>query len=217
MTPVEGIGERLSLALKGKNLSAISRDSGIGHSLLRKYAAGSIPGASNIPALASALGVSMIWLLTGKGEMRHSDAVNETGWQQQTSTSLPVFGLASGDEKGWFSSSGMTVRASRPRDVNSPEAFAVLAVGETAAPVGIYPGFLCICDPASAPDCGDAVFIERIDGKSALRVFDKVESGWVFLQGWHDAGQGKPKPFREEVATTQIRSIATIVYVKRKL
>lgn len=59
--------KRLDIALKGDNLHAFSKKSGVGYTPLRKYLNGSKPGMDNLILIAKASGVSLEWLATGDG------------------------------------------------------------------------------------------------------------------------------------------------------
>ena len=63
------LAERIKRVV-GDNVSAFSRASDIGESLLRQYIAGSKPGLDKAAAIAMAGGVSLDWLATGEGPMR---------------------------------------------------------------------------------------------------------------------------------------------------
>lgn len=63
-----GFAERLELALGGREKGVIARRARIAPSTFTKYLAGvSEPGAFKAARLAESLGVSLTWLLTGKG------------------------------------------------------------------------------------------------------------------------------------------------------
>lgn len=65
-----GFGERLRLALGRQSLNSLATASGVAHSLLRKYLAGSEPGLDKAARIAQSLGVTLSWLATGEGPMR---------------------------------------------------------------------------------------------------------------------------------------------------
>lgn len=63
-----GFAERLELALGGREKGVIARRARIAPSTFTKYLGGtSEPGAFKVARLAESLGVSLAWLLTGKG------------------------------------------------------------------------------------------------------------------------------------------------------
>tara|TARA_B110000211_G_scaffold15953_1_gene16659 strand:- start:249 stop:899 length:651 start_codon:yes stop_codon:yes gene_type:complete len=69
------LSERISKAI-GDNVSAFSRESGLGESLLRQYIAGSKPGLDKAAAIAKAGKVNLLWLATGEGPMSMSADTN---------------------------------------------------------------------------------------------------------------------------------------------
>ncbi|MBF0168757.1 MAG: helix-turn-helix domain-containing protein [Alphaproteobacteria bacterium] len=211
--------ERLRIVREslGLNQKEMSKHIGLGDSSWQRYElGGSIPGGEALAAVAL-LGFSGHWLLTGEGPMRPGESGDTPAWMPKQPTSVPVIGLAECGLRGWFQEGSMSVRASRPGDLRNPEAFAVMAVGQSMLPAGIHPGFLCFCDPTDSPDPGDAVFVERADGRASIKVFSQSEPGWITLQGWLDPVNGVQESYFDKITASQIKKIATIVYVKRKL
>ena len=64
MNPETSLSSRIE-SVVGSNVSAFSRKSGVGESLLRQYIAGSKPGLDKAAAIAKAGNVSLEWLATG--------------------------------------------------------------------------------------------------------------------------------------------------------
>lgn len=64
------LAQRIALLMNGMSGLAFAQKCGFSDSLLRKYLAGSIPGADKLVAIARAGGVSVDWLATGEGPMR---------------------------------------------------------------------------------------------------------------------------------------------------
>ncbi|MBY0430069.1 MAG: hypothetical protein K2Q10_02645, partial [Rhodospirillales bacterium] len=95
---------------------------------------------------------------------------------------------------------------------------AVLAVGTSMVPAGLCQGYLCFCSPHDQPLAGDAVFIERMDGKASIKLFLSAGPEWVNVKGWLDADpNGHQEPYFEDIKRTQIKRLAPVIYVKRKL
>lgn len=186
--------------------------------LLRIIRGESVPNFFSIQAIAKAAGVSMTWIAEGTGTMLAAGESSHHSWTSALPQSVPVIGLAECGLRGWFSEGAMAVRAARPGDLRNPEAFAVMAIGMSMVPAGIQPGFLCFCDPADSPDRGDAVFVGRADGRGSIKIFGGSEPGWVTLQGWLDPDEtGRQQSYLDKQAASQIKRLATVVYVKRKL
>lgn len=72
------LAERIA-ATVGSNVSAFSRISGVGESLLRQYIAGSKPGLDKAAAIAKAGNVSLMWLATGEGEIKETGTAIQPG------------------------------------------------------------------------------------------------------------------------------------------
>jgi len=58
-------------------VAVFARKAGVGESLMRQYIGGSIPGADKVEGIANAGGVSITWLLTGKGPKDSASSVQE--------------------------------------------------------------------------------------------------------------------------------------------
>lgn len=194
------------------------------------------PDAAFCRSVRSEFGIDINWLLTGDGPMRHggtedsrpepaADTPVERGLGNVVSMSgvsahsVPVLGLAECGLAGWYQDGPMAVRATRPGDLRDPDAFAVLAVGDSMIPAGISPGYLCFCSPADTPDFGDAVYVERDDGRAAIKVFGGIKDGWLSLQGWLPGNdKDVPQmPYVDKIRADKIRRLAPVIYVKRKL
>jgi transcriptional regulator with XRE-family HTH domain len=60
------IASRLQKAIGSESVASFAKRSGVGESLLRKYLAGSQPGAENLLKLADAAAVNVAWLIDGR-------------------------------------------------------------------------------------------------------------------------------------------------------
>ena len=185
---------------------------GVSADQLGRYIAGrNQPALAPIARVAAAAGVRLDWLWSGEGPMRQDAAAWRPG-------RVPVIGLAECGLRGWYQEDSLAVSATRPADVQDPDAFAVMATGSSMKPAGILPGFLCICSPATPCDVGDAVFLERRDGAASIKLYLGQDADWLMLRGYlpPDADGAQP-PYDEKIRLTEIRRIATVLYVKRKL
>ncbi|MEX1206417.1 MAG: hypothetical protein WEB85_14330 [Dongiaceae bacterium] len=187
---------------------------GVSADQLGRYIAGrNQPGFAPIARVAAAAGVRLDWLWSGEGAMRQdaADPARRPG-------GVPVIGLAECGLRGWYQGDSLAVRAARPGDMQDPDAFAVMATGSLMKPAGIFPGFLCICSPATSCDAGDAVFLERRDGAASIKLYLGRDADWLLLRGYlpPDADGAQP-PYDEKIRLTEVRRIATVLYVKRKL
>ena len=130
---------------------------------------------------------------------------------------IPVLGLAACGLKGWFQRDPLSMTAARPGDLLDPEAFAVIAFGQSMVPAGIFEGFVCFCSPRTPAGRGDAVYVERRDGFAGIKVFRAMNDEWLELQGWLDKSHGKREPYTDRLARSTVRRLAPVIYVKRKL
>lgn len=68
----EGITTRLSELMAGMSVSAFARKCGLPDASIRQYFKGSVPGADKAAQIAERNGVTLEWLVTGRGE-RHRE------------------------------------------------------------------------------------------------------------------------------------------------
>ncbi|MDR2947032.1 MAG: hypothetical protein LBV79_09830 [Candidatus Adiutrix sp.] len=136
---------------------------------------------------------------------------------------LSVFGLAACGMAGWERKMPVSISAS-PLTF-SPDAFVVIATGQSMVPAGISSGMFCYCDPAVEPIEGDAVFIySGTFNACTIKLFvgwgeeAGTRPGWVKLRGWHDPDQwNRQRDFFMELPPTEVKEIATIICVRRRM
>jgi phage repressor protein C with HTH and peptisase S24 domain len=215
---------------------ALSQDAfgeqlGVAKDTIGKYERNRIvPGGDVLARIRADFGIDINWLLTGEGPVRPSGLEatdtpvervrgNVVSMSGVSTHSVPVLGLAECGLAGWYQDGPMAVRAARPGDLRDPNAFAVLAVGDSMIPAGISPGYLCFCSPADPADIGDAVYVERADGHATIKLFGGAKDGWVRLQGWlpRQNGDGGQESYIDRIRIDNVIKIATVIYVKRKL
>lgn len=189
---------------------AVAARSGVNLRTLHYYLSGaSEPKLAAMIAVSDACGVSLQWLAKGEGDK------NVTSPASTAARSFPVIGLASCGLRNWFSGDQMSVDAELRLD--DPDAFAVMAVGDSLQPDGVRQGFLCFCSPNYSRKPGDIVFAERSDGTAALKRLVSESPEKIVMEGWLPPEDGEHVAYREEVKASYIRRLATVVYVKRKL
>lgn len=186
---------------------------------LAKYIAGrASPTFEAMARLLRAKGVSLDWLATGEGPFHTVQRLVE--FQEQTGPragGVPVIGLAECGLKGWYQRGPLAVNAARPGDFFDPDGFAVVAIGQSMVPAGIFEGFVCFCSPATRPSPGDAVYIERNNNVATIKLYNGQTGEWLSLTGWLDEEAGRREPYTERLLVSDIRRLAPVIYVKRKL
>jgi transcriptional regulator with XRE-family HTH domain len=207
--------------VKVRSGNELAKAAGMPRRTLESYMSGKAePKVSALVAIAKAAGVSIAWLATGEAPVHPPERLfqfaEETGGREQLA-GVPVVGLAECGLRGWYQRDPLTVSASRPGDFFDPDGFAVIAVGQSMVPAGIFEGFLCFCSPGTLPSKGDAIFVERADGAATLKVFSGYDGEWLALLGWLDEKDGRREPYMERLLRSAIRRIATVIYTKRKL
>lgn len=122
-------------------------------------------------SLAESAGIKIEWLLSGKLPMRPDQKPVSESLPTGDARKVQLIGMASCGEDGWARLETTLFEAETPKTIsNDPDAFAIIARGESMQPFGIYEGFLCFCSPATELKIGDIVCVER-----------KLEDGTISL------------------------------------
>lgn len=215
------LGTRLRRVLElYPSLKSAAAAAGRSDDQIANYLSGrSSPTFEAMARLVRGKGVSLDWLATGEGPFHTVQRLVE--FQEQTGApsapGVPVIGLAECGLKGWFQKGPLAVSATRPGDFFDPDGFAVVAIGQSMVPAGILEGFLCFCSPRTPPSPGDAVYVERSNGVATIKVYAGTSGEWLILTGWLDEQSGKREAYTEQVLVSEVRRLATVIYVKRKL
>jgi hypothetical protein len=203
-----------------KNRRAAAAAAGVSTDQLGAYIKGeNQPRFLTAAALAEEQDVSLDWLASVEAPFHKLRRLAK--FQEQTGTKtqgVMVLGLAECGLKGWYQREPLTVSASRPGDFFDPEGFAIIAIGQSMVPAGIFEGFLCFCSPQTSPSPNDAVYVERSDNNVAtIKVFGDMDADWLTLHGWLEEKNGQRQPYTERIARSVVRRVAPVIYVKRKL
>lgn len=187
--------------------SALSRKSGLSLGAIQRYMKGGEPTRGALIRLADACGVSLSWLVFG------SD--NEKIDQQQRSE-IPVYGFAECGLQGWYNET--RYRISTALEWPDPDLFAVIAAGHSMAPEGIHPGFYCMISPNTRPHKGDAVLIRKHDKTSTIKLYQREDKDWLYVNGWLDPEKpGSPQTlYTDQIKRSSIERIAPVIMVKRR-
>lgn len=209
--------ERLREAVsRGGGPKAVAVATGINQRTLYSYLRGETEiRLGDAARVAEFCDVGVDWLATGRNSGALETTTDERAVQISANRGYTVIGLASCGLKNWFQGDAMAVEAELR--LEDPEAFAVMAVGESLHPEGVRQGFLCFCSPNSSRRPGDIVFAERADGTAALKRLVSESLEMIVMEGWLPPEGGQQDLYREEIKASYIRRIATVVYVKRKL
>jgi len=207
--------ERLKFAVdKGGGAKEVAAGTGIAHRTLYGYLRGdSEMRASSAAAIADFCDVDLQWLITGREPPLPTGSLSEV--LAGAPSSYPVVGLASCGLRAWYLEDEMSVGAELRLD--DPDAFAVLATGDSLRPEGVRNGYLCFCAPSYSRRPGDLVFVERGDGTAALKRLVNESADAIVVEGWLSPEGGRQDPYREEIKRSYVRRLAVVVYVKRRL
>lgn len=132
------------------------------------------PGRENAQKIAEYTGVSLEWLLTGKGQMLpHSEGFSEEQNAfimppptNERSPDIPVYGQAVGGVDGQFEMNGNTLFTvpAPPLMQNIKQAYAVMVSGDSMSP-RYEDGEIAFIDPWKRPRPGDYVIAQIKDNE----------------------------------------------------
>lgn len=237
------LGERLRKVRGTQSREAFSSQFFIHRNTLAAWEKGNTaPDGNFLRELCERYSLNPSWLLLGQGPQKmqdmsaqvypfsvsHSEEVYPTirtgspVFSPGLASSLegiPVIGLSRSEDEAWFERSQTAITAQRPAEYHSnPHVFVVIANGQLLLPEGIKHGYLCYCDPHCAPSLGDVVYVERINGKVGLKLLAFSNGGCLTLHCWQNPDKaGHQSLFAEELRFEEIKQLAAVVYVKRRL
>ena len=214
--------ERLMDATKTRNESALAAAIGITHqAVYNAKKKGNIP-TSWVYEVAKKFSVSADWLFFGNQQSIAAQSLqNDVPTPQNQDTvpaGIPVIGLASCGLAGWFNPGPLAFRLPMPLGLPATSTtFAVIAVGKSMQPAGIFQGYLLFCDSAVALDKGDTAYIEKKDGTASIKRYLCRDEKWLHLQGWLDPDEeGNQKPYNEELLLETVSKTACVTLIKLK-
>ena len=201
----------------GKSKLGLARFLGLSQGKTQAWEKGQWPSADDLWVIAEKLGLDYKWLITGNGDPFGAKPAELP--KLVPSKPIPVLGLASCGVQGWEQVMPIAVSTTLP--VISESMVAVIAAGESMLPAGIAPGHICYCDPEQSPLAGDAVYVTRRDGLATIKVFlGEGERGadWIRFKGWLPSnGNGQRKEFFIDVLATEVKGMAPVIYVRRRI
>ena len=199
--------ERIKVIVeKGGGQNAFARQCGLSLGAIQRYLKGGDPTRRALIAMARAAGVSLNWLALGVEEKQAPVSPH----------SIPVMGFAECGLRGWYSE--VDWRGERPEFVpTDPDAFAVIATGQSMVPVGIKPGHVCIVSPNADVERGDPVFIRRKDGTATIKTYVGHDENWVRIRGYLNPDEtGAQEPYIEDQRQSNIVTMAPIHMIMTK-
>jgi len=220
------LGKRIREVRGGMTQVRFAELVGINVNTLRGYETGNrMPGTDVIARMAAAGNTPLEWLITGqeqhKGEII---AVKTAAGQPNTILprppvwEVPLLGFAECGLKGWYAPGVIPLRVAAPVDYPyTTGLMAVVTFGRSMEPDGIREGNILYCDPSREPDAKDAVYIARKDGKASIKQFLSRNEKTVRVKGWLDPDEhGNYPSYIEEIAISEIVTLAPVVQIKRK-
>lgn len=141
----------------------------------------------------------------------------------QWKTSVPVLGLAECGITGWQVKRSSSLKTQPPPDMTDPTGtFAVIAFGDSMAPLGINDGFLLYCNEVEEPEQFDIVYVELEDNRATVKQFvgfsEKAGGESYMLQGYLPSKNNLPQePFTIDIIKSKVVRVAVVRYIKRGL
>lgn len=243
LATTEELFARLREAAGVVNNTMLSKAMGITQATVSKAKSkGQVPPGWVI-TVSNMFGVSADWLLygigpkyLGKDRDRELEALRaerndlegkliEKTWDPERDFIVQVVGLEKCGTQGWEKIKRTPMFAPAPIDVHKADGFGVMVAGLSMKPEGVQPGFLLYCDPSVSPLEGDLIYLEDDQEHGAIKVFtgSTPRDGEEFLQvqAWEEPDEGSPekpqKPCQMEIPRADIKRLATVVYVKRRV
>jgi phage repressor protein C with HTH and peptisase S24 domain len=171
---------RLLFALKGENLHAFGKRSGVKENNLRRYLGGTIPGMDKLVAIAEAAQVSIDWLATGRNPVAEGRATDESDY-----AFIPLYDVHAGAGEGTI------VEVEEVEDVLaiskfwirnelrvSPASLNLIHVrGDSMVPT-LSPGDLVLVDRSDTAIV-DGVYVLRLDGMLLIKRLQRFPASVV--------------------------------------
>ena len=167
-------------ASAGLTQKALAEKAGVEQPVISQLETGKNLKSAFLATIASACGVSAIWLATGKGDMKPSAPAESNVEQGPQITSAPrkinIVGTAQMGSDGYWSgldgNEGWVETYSRDED-----AYALRLKGDSMAPA-IRNGWIAVCEPNHRLVPGEYVMVTTTDGQSMVKelLFENEES-----------------------------------------
>ena len=231
------LGGRLKLVRGKLSQTAVAKDMGMPQTTWSTYENNkNQPDTEFLLRVCDMYRISRDWLFFGEGPMHALPApqaavarswtpmvqVQQPGaddpWTRAPWQEAPVVGLGNCGPNDWYSPDSLALRTIMPIPYPyRPEMFAVLAMGNSMQPAGIYQGFVLFCDPQETPVPGDTVYVEKRSGMAAVKKFLKFDDKQLHLKGWlpPDA-KGDQQPYYEEINRDEVVRVVCVVVIKLK-
>ena len=191
---------RLTDALRKKGLpttqEAVARLAGVGQSAVQKWTERGLPKLSRATVIAEKLGVSVEYLLTGKGpSVELSEQIGKRPGSPHepvpVQTGLvPVLGVAQLGADGFWAAGDLGAAGGYVDFKSQDEqAYALKVVGDSMHP-RIKSGEYVVAEPSHAYGAGDEVVVVTTDGRAMVKEFVYRREGQVALNSVNN-GHGR--------------------------
>ena len=179
---------------------------------LQRYLRGdNAPSFFAVARLCHAQNYSLDWLGVGGSHKFYNHPLHEND------TRLAIAGMAECGVKGWYNEviwdNDIEIK------IDDPDAFAIIAHGDSMVPEGIQQGHVCICSPQAKPRIGDIIFIKRKDGHTTIKKYEGLSGEWIKLKGYlpREPNQTHQEPYGDQIRQQDVDTLANVVMIKRKL
>lgn len=215
-----GLADRIKAVIAG-NVSAFSKKSGVGESLLRQYIAGSTPGLAKAAAIADAAGVSLNWLATGRGEP--AAGVGEARGAYDVADNfvlVPRYDVAASAGHGALVDNEQIVdhlafrRAWLAREGLQADKLALIqSRGDSMEPTIVTGDLLLVDLRENIPD-QDGIYILRTDSHLVAKRIQSLFDGSIYIKSDNETYQTQQL---DRDQAERLRIIGRVVWVARRI
>lgn len=185
---------------------------GITRGKVMTWKSGNMPAHEDLKVLHERFGLSCHWLITQQGDLYDPTIPRKC--------EVPLKRLAACGIEKW----DKTLEPSSTLfPVYSSEMIAVVASGDSLIPAGVLSGMVCFCDTQKEAALGDIVYIERVDGLAALKVYlgqgvpEKhiAREGRLAFQEWVMTESGGWVAQYLDLHREQVKTLAPVTLIQR--
>lgn len=203
------LADRLTLAMRIKNISQATLGEGIGVSqtTIWKLMNGKTSSNRKLYEIADYLNINLNWLVSGDGEMENSQQKNEIEYVGNIKEgSIKVKGAAiMGTNDVFQMDEGFNGRLKFHSD--DPNAFALKVQGDSMFP-RINSGEFVVIEPNIIPRSGDEVLVRTKDGRNMIK---KLEFHRDYVYRFTSVNQDHPPITIDENQVDKVMFISAIV------
>ena len=188
--------------------TALARKTGMSLGAIQRYIKGGEPTRVALIKLVETCDVSLNWLVYGRETADYS--------KQPGSHNLKLYGFGEeAAQEGWYNE--VEYKIMTELGYPDPDCFAVVVADDSLNKVGISKGNVCIVSPHTLLKNEDIVFVRSKDRQATLKLFQKEDSEWVYVNGWFiDQSLNASQYYEEQIKKSTIDVMGPVVFIKRR-